>query len=199
MLDSKGYADDCNAEKQPPTKMGERDSEASNEPPYDIHYSGKTTGGPTFVAYVRSKRPQCKYRQLHCLKSERNADDGNHHDHAGYGIFNGDHQTAKDYPYYVEKNIHFTTSALKASAGLNAGMLWAGTTTVVFLEMLRASFTALCFTMKLPKPRRYTFSPCARLSLIEVIRPSTTARALAFSMPVERDISVTISAFVMVV
>ena len=67
---------------------------------------------------------------------------------------------------------------------------------VVFLDMLRAVFSARSFMMKLPKPRRYTFSPCARLSLIEVIRHSTTARTLAFSMPVVLAISVTISAFV---
>ncbi len=67
---------------------------------------------------------------------------------------------------------------------------------VVFLEMLRAVFSLRSFTMNEPKPRRYTFSPCARVSLIEVIRPSTTARTLAFSTPVVLAISVTISAFV---
>ena len=67
---------------------------------------------------------------------------------------------------------------------------------VVFLEMLRAVFSLRYFTMNEPKPRRYTFSPCARLSLIEVISPSTTARTFAFSMPVVLAISVTISAFV---
>lgn len=82
------------------------------------------------------------------------------------------------------------------SAGLNAGILWAGMMIVVFLEILRAVFSARCFTMKLPNPRRYTFSPCARLSLIEVIRPSTIEMTLALSMPVVLAISVTISAFV---
>ena len=42
----------------------------------------------------------------------------------------------------------------KAFDGLNAGILWAGTITVVFLLMLRAVFSARCLMMKLPKPRR---------------------------------------------
>ena len=44
-------------------------------------------------------------------------------------------------------------------AGLNAGMLCSGIIKVVFFEILRAVFCARFFTMKLPKPRRYTFSP----------------------------------------
>ena len=50
----------------------------------------------------------------------------------------------------------FTLPA-KLLAGLNAGMLWAGIVIVVFFEMLRATFSALFLTMKLPKPLRYTF------------------------------------------
>ena len=47
----------------------------------------------------------------------------------------------------------FTLPA-KLLAGLNAGMLWAGIVIVVFFEMLRATFSALLLTMKLPKPLR---------------------------------------------
>ena len=45
-------------------------------------------------------------------------------------------------------------SSMKVFAGLKLGKLWAGMVMVVFLEMLRAVFSARCFTMKLPKPRR---------------------------------------------
>ena len=47
-----------------------------------------------------------------------------------------------------------------------------------------------------PKPRRYTFSPCARLSFTTTINCSTTARTLALSIPVVFAISFTISALV---
>lgn len=87
--------------------MSEGNGNATDKPPDYVHYSGKTSGGPTLVAYVRAKWPQGEYRQLHCLEPERYADDGNHHHHTGYGVFNGNHQSAKHYPYYVEKNIHF--------------------------------------------------------------------------------------------
>ena len=44
--------------------------------------------------------------------------------------------------------------ATKLLAGLKLGKSCAAMTMVVFLEMLRAVFSARCFTMKLPKPRR---------------------------------------------
>ena len=52
--------------------------------------------------------------------------------------------------------IYFFTCARNSLQGLKAGMLWAGITKVVFLEMLRAVFSARFFRIKLPKPRRKT-------------------------------------------
>ena len=92
--------------------------------------------------------------------------------------------------------IYLATSSLKQLAGLNAGILWAGITIVVFLLMLGTVFSALCFTTNEPKPRRYTFSPCARLSFTTVMNYSITVATAALSMPVVFDISFAISAFV---
>ena len=55
--------------------------------------------------------------------------------------------------------VFFFTASTKSLQGLKAGILWALIVMVWFLEILRAVFSALCFTMKLPKPLKYTFSP----------------------------------------
>ena len=52
--------------------------------------------------------------------------------------------------------VNYFTFAAKLLAGLKAGMLCSGMVMVVFFEMLRATFLARFFTMKLPNPRRYT-------------------------------------------
>lgn len=91
---------------------------------------------------------------------------------------------------------HLATSSLKELAGLNAGILWAGIIMVVFLLMFRAVFSARVFTMKEPKPRRYTFSPWARPSFTTVMNCSTTERTAVLSIPVVLAISLTISALV---
>ena len=54
----------------------------------------------------------------------------------------------------TSKTIYLATSFLKTSAGLNAGILCAGTISVVFLVILRAVFCARCLIMKDPNPRR---------------------------------------------
>ena len=82
--------------------------------------------------------------------------------------------------------------------GLESGHLWAGITMVVFFEMLRAVFFARVFTVKLPKPRRYTFSPFANEFFTLSMKLSTTLCTLIFSTPVLFAISFTISAFVMI-
>ena len=60
--------------------------------------------------------------------------------------------------YVVFRNLKNYFSSLTALtntlAGLNAGMSCAGMVIVVFLVMFLAAFLALCFTMKLPNPRR---------------------------------------------
>ena len=50
--------------------------------------------------------------------------------------------------------IYFFISSMKLFAGLKLGKSCAGIVIVVFFEMLRAVFSARCFTMKLPNPRR---------------------------------------------
>lgn len=62
------------------------------------------------------------------------------------------------------------TNSLEA---LKAGTLQGGMMTVVFFEMLRAVFSALFFTMKLPKPLRYTFSSFDNESFTISIKAST--------------------------
>src|SRR5690606_27768949 len=67
---------------------------------------------------------------------------------------------------------------------------------VVFLEILRAVFCALFFTMKLPKPLKYTFSLLAKESFTTSIKDSTVANTDALSTPVFFAISFTMSALV---
>ena len=82
-------------------------------------------------------------------------------------------------------------------AGLKLGKSCAGIVIVVFFEMLRAVFSARCFTIKLPNPRRYTFSFLSnKLFLIASIKDSTTAETSFLAMPVDVAISLMISAFV---
>ena len=91
----------------------------------------------------------------------------------------------------------FTLPA-KLLAGLNAGMLWAGIVIVVFFEMLRATFSALFLTMKLPKPLRYTFLLAVSESLMLYMKDSTICCTCAFSTPVLFAISLTMSALVII-
>ena len=56
---------------------------------------------------------------------------------------------------------------------------------------------SLCLIIKLPNPRRYTFSfLLSRLSLIVPIKLSTTTATSFFCKPVDKAISLMISAFV---
>jgi hypothetical protein len=52
----------------------------------------------------------------------------------------------------IVSEAYFFTLACRLFAGLKAGMWWAGMVRVVFLEMLRATFSARFLMMKLPKP-----------------------------------------------
>ena len=76
-------------------------------------------------------------------------------------------------------------------------MLCSGMVIVVFFEMLRATFLARFFTMKLPKPRRYTLFFWVSDVLMLSMKASTIACTCTFSTPVLLAISLTISAFVM--
>jgi len=78
-------------------------------------------------------------------------------------------------------------------------MLCSGMMMVVFLEMLRAVFSARFLRMKLPKPRRYTFSFFSPRDCFTVsMNASTVTSTEALSRPVLRAISLTISAFVII-
>ncbi len=92
--------------------------------------------------------------------------------------------------------IYFFTERVNVFAGLNAGMLCSGIIIVVFFEMLRAVFCALFFTMKLPNPRRYTFSSFDNDVFTEFINASSVVSTVCLSMPVFLAISFTISALV---
>jgi len=76
------------------------------------------------------------------------------------------------------------TASRNTLDGLKAGMEWAGITIVVFFVMLRATFSALSLTMKLPNPRKNTSSPAIIVSFMFLINASTTASAAVFSTPV---------------
>lgn len=93
---------------------------------------------------------------------------------------------------------YFLTRLMNVLAGLNAGMLCAGIMIVVFLEIFLAVFWARFLRMKLPKPRRYTFSPFCSEPFTEDINDSTVVRTVALSMPVVLEISFTISALVII-
>ena len=88
------------------------------------------------------------------------------------------------------------TSLTKLLDGLNEGIKCSGILIVTFLEILRAVFSALFFTTKLPKPHKYTFLPSTTEFLIDSIKASTVACTATFSIPVVLEISLTISAFV---
>ena len=86
---------------------------------------------------------------------------------------------------WVNTNVYyFFTDRVKVLAGLKAGMLCSGMMIVVFLEMFRAVFWALFFTMKLPNPRRYTFSSFAKDVLTASMNASTVASTVTLSIPV---------------
>ena len=67
---------------------------------------------------------------------------------------------------------------------------------VVFFEMLRAVFSALCLMMKLPNPLKYTLSFFDSDSFTVSIKASTVVSTVALSIPVVFAISFTMSAFV---
>ena len=67
---------------------------------------------------------------------------------------------------------------------------------VVFFFIFLAVFSALLFTIKLPKPLKYTFSPFSNDEVISFISDSTTNWTSTFSMPNFFEIFETISAFV---
>ena len=90
----------------------------------------------------------------------------------------------------------FATLFMKTRAGLKDGMSCSGMIIVVFCEILRAVFCARLFTIKLPNPRRYTFSPAANDSFTSSMNDSTLANTVFLSIPVFLAISLTISAFV---
>jgi hypothetical protein len=95
--------------------------------------------------------------------------------------------------------LYFTlvfTLLTKVLAGLKAGMECSGIMMVVFLEMLRAVFLALFFTIKLPKPLRYTFLLLLSESFTVSMKASTVFWTVTFSIPVFLEISFTISALV---
>ena len=71
--------------------------------------------------------------------------------------------------------MNYFTFAAKLLAGLKAGMLCSGMVMVVFFEILRATFFARFFTMKLPKPRRYTLFLLVREVLMLSMKASTIA------------------------
>lgn len=103
--------------------------------------------------------------------------------------------------HYEENRLYFLyfpsfTASKNVFAGLNAGTEWAGITMVVFFEMLRAFFSALCLMMKLPNPRRNTSFPAIIDSLTLSMNASTTVVATDFSIPVSCAIRAIISAFV---
>src|SRR3712207_2667333 len=76
-------------------------------------------------------------------------------------------------------------SSMKLLAGLKLGRSWAAMVSVVFFRMLRAVLAARCLMMKLPKPRRYTFSfLSSRLDLTLPMKHSTTVATSFLGMPV---------------
>lgn len=68
---------------------------------------------------------------------------------------------------------------------------------VVFFEMLRATFLARFFTMKLPATEIHVVLLGERRVLMLSMKASTIACTCTFSTPVLLAISLTISAFVM--
>lgn len=100
-------------------------------------------------------------------------------------------------PAFHEVQIYLLTACLNPLHGLNIGTSDSGMMTVVLAVMLRAGFAARCLMPKVPKPRRYTGSPCMTEPLIVSMMLSMTAATVSLSMPVDRDTSFVRSAFVM--
>ena len=100
--------------------------------------------------------------------------------------------------FITGENICIKRASENVFAGLNAGILCSGIIKVVFFEIFRAVFWALFLTMKLPKPRKYTFSSLASEFLTTSMNASTVIRTFCLSIPVFFEISFTISAFVMI-
>ena len=93
--------------------------------------------------------------------------------------------------------MYVCTSSINTLAGLNAGILCSGIMIVVPCEMLRAVFCERVFTMKLPKPRRYTFLSLLKESFTISINHPNVSRTCDLSNPVDLAISFTMSALVM--
>ncbi len=55
---------------------------------------------------MSSKGPYGKAGKFQGLESERNTDDGNHQKKAGYYVFNGDYESAKNKPDKVANKVH---------------------------------------------------------------------------------------------
>ena len=70
---------------------------------------------------------------------------------------------------------------------------------VVFLEMLRAVFSARSLITKLPNPLKYTLSFLASESFTVSIKASTVVNTVTLSIPVFLAISFTMSALVILV
>ena len=69
----------------------------------------------------------------------------------------------------------------------------------IYEEIFLAVFSALSFTMKLPKPLKYTFSSSDKEALTLLMKASTMVCTAFFSIPVLLEISFTISAFVIII
>ena len=80
---------------------------------------------------------------------------------------------------------------MKIRAGLNDGMSCSGMIIVVFCEMFLAVFCARLLTIKLPNPRRYTFSPAASDFFTSSMNDSTLVKTVFLSIPVLLAISLT--------
>lgn len=94
--------------------------------------------------------------------------------------------------------LYFTFSA-SVWAGLKAIILCSGMMSSTFFDMFLPTFFARVLRMKLPKPRRYTFSPETMEAEIVRIMASTHVCTVDLSIPVSLEIADTISCFVMCV
>ena len=86
MLHPERNADDGDTQQYAEPQMRKANPYSSQKNPQHIHQYVQTASRTFSAAHLFAERPQGKTRHLHCLHTERNADDCNHHQQTGNHI-----------------------------------------------------------------------------------------------------------------
>ena len=102
MLHAERNANNRDAEEHSEYQMRETDPYPTHEYPNDIHQYTEAAAVTGTTAHLPAKGAKSQHRQLQGLKTERNADDGDHQQQAGNNIFHADQKSAANQPNNIE-------------------------------------------------------------------------------------------------